>query len=110
MEAFTPWGGRRTRVMGSMGYIEGDMRQMTVWDFRTRQSTVLESRVLEQEQLANDGHGGGDWRLAANFVEAVAKQDASLLSSTIDASIESHLMAFAAEESRKRGTVEGVKL
>ena len=23
MEAFTPWGGRRTRVMGSMGFIEG---------------------------------------------------------------------------------------
>jgi hypothetical protein len=27
MEAFTPWGGRRTRVMGSLGYIEGDMRR-----------------------------------------------------------------------------------
>jgi hypothetical protein len=110
MEAFTPFGGRRTRVMGSMGYIEGDMRQMTIWDFRTKERTVLESRVLEQEQLANDGHGGGDWRLAANFVEAVAKQDASLLSSTIDASIESHLMAFAAEQSRTRGTVEAVRL
>ena len=110
MEAFTPFGGRRTRVMGSMGYIEGDMRQMTISDFRTKKQTVLESRALELEQYAGDGHGGGDWRLAANFVEAVAKQDASLLSSTIDASIESHLMAFAAEQSRQRGTVERIRL
>ncbi|HUF25541.1 MAG TPA: Gfo/Idh/MocA family oxidoreductase [Gemmatimonadaceae bacterium] len=110
MEAFTPFGGRRTRVMGSMGYIEGDMRQMRIVDFRTKERTVLESRALEVDQYANDGHGGGDWRLAANFVEAVAKQDASLLSSTIDASIESHLMAFAAEQSRERGTVERVRL
>jgi hypothetical protein len=110
MEAFTPFGGRRTRVMGSMGYIEGDMREMRIVDFRTKERTVLESRALEVDQYANDGHGGGDWRLAANFVEAVAKQDASLLSSTIDASIESHLMAFAAEQSRTRGTVEAVRL
>lgn len=110
MEAFTPFGGRRTRVMGSMGYIEGDMREMRIVDFRTKERTVLESRALEVDQYANDGHGGGDWRLAANFVEAVAKQDASLLSSTIDASIESHLMAFAAEQSRERGTVERVRL
>jgi hypothetical protein len=110
MEAFTPFGGRRTRVMGSMGYIEGDMRELRIVDFRTKERTVLESRALEVDQYANDGHGGGDWRLAANFVEAVAKQDASLLSSTIDASIESHLMAFAAEQSRERGTVERVRL
>lgn len=110
MEAFTPFGGRRTRVMGSMGYIEGDMQQMTISDFRTRERTVLESRALDVDQYAGDGHGGGDWRLAANFVEAVARQDASLLSSTIEASIESHLMGFAAEQSRHNGTVQRIRL
>jgi hypothetical protein len=110
MEAFTPFGGRRTRVMGSMGYIEGDMSEMRIVDFRTRQSTVLESSALNVDQFAADGHGGGDWRLVANWVEAVATQNASLLSSTIDVSIESHLMGFAAEQSRHNGTVEPIRL
>jgi hypothetical protein len=109
-EAFTPWGGRRTRIMGSMGYIEGDMRQLEIHDFRTGKLTVLEARALEVDRYAADGHGGGDWRLMANWVEAVSKQDASLLSSELDASVESHVMAFAAERSRHRGTVEEIRV
>ena len=110
MDAFTPWGGRRTRVMGSMGYIEGDMSRLEVHDFRTGERTVFESRALEVERYAQDGHGGGDWRLFANWVEAVAKQDASLLTSSLSASVESHVMAFAAERSRHQGTVEPVRV
>lgn len=110
MEAFTPWGGRRTRVMGSMGYIEGDMTQMAVHDFRTGERTVFESRVLDVDQYAGSGHGGGDWRLIANWAEAVSKQDATLLSSSLEASVESHVMAFAAERSRHGGTVEPVRV
>jgi hypothetical protein len=79
-------------------------------DFRARERTVIESRVLDVDQYAGDGHGGGDWRLMAAWVEAVTKQDASLLSSTIDVSVESHLMGFAAEKSRERGTVEPIRL
>ncbi len=110
MEAFTPWGRRRTRVMGSMGYIEGDMNQMAIYDFRTGEREVLETRVLDRDEYAGSGHGGGDWRLMANWVEAVARQDASLLTSSLDASVESHVMAFAAERSRHNGTVEPVRL
>ena len=110
MEAFTPWGGRRTRVMGSMGYIEGDMERMEIYDFRSGERTAFETKVLDVDQYAGSGHGGGDWRLAANWAEAVAKQDAGLLSSTVDVSIESHVMAFAAEQSRLRRTVESIRL
>lgn len=111
MEAFTPFGGRRTRVMGSMGFIEGDMTVMRVADFRTREApTEYESRTLGVDRFAADGHGGGDWRLMSNFVQAVATEDASVLTSTIDVSIESHLMGFAAERSRTANTVEEVRL
>jgi len=110
MEAFTPWGRRRTRVMGSLGYIEGDMNQMAVYDFRTGERQVIETRVLDVDQYAGSGHGGGDWRLMANWVEAVARQDASLLTSSLDASVESHVMAFAAERSRLQGSVEPVRV
>lgn len=110
MEAFTPWGGRRTRVMGSLGYIEGDMDQFTVWDFRTDKSKKYESKVLDVENYKNEGHGGGDWRLVADWIQAVAQQDASLLTSTIDASIESHIMCFMAEESRATNRVMDIKM
>ena len=49
----------------------------------------------------NSGHGGGDWGLVTDWINAVKKQDPSLLTSTIDASVESHIMGFMAEKSRK---------
>ncbi|MBK9290012.1 MAG: Gfo/Idh/MocA family oxidoreductase [Bacteroidetes bacterium] len=110
MDAFTPWGGRRTRVMGSMGFIEGDMDQYTFYDFRTGEKLSVESKAIEIEEYKHSGHGGGDWRLVADFVKAVAKQDPNLLTSTIAQSIESHIMAFAAEKSRLGGQVEPITL
>lgn len=100
MEAFTPWGGRRTRVMGTKGYIEGDMTQFTLWDFRTGKSKTWNKKVSEIPEYKGSGHGGGDHALMRDFVEAVAYQDHGRLTSTIDVSIESHVMGFAAEKSR----------
>ncbi|MCC7245535.1 MAG: Gfo/Idh/MocA family oxidoreductase [Saprospiraceae bacterium] len=102
MEAFTSYSGRRTRVMGSMGDIVGDMKSFTVTDFRTKKSTVYDSKE-------GDGHGGGDWRLVRNWIQAVTQRKPELLTSTIEASIESHIMGFMAEKSRKTGRVERVK-
>ncbi len=102
MEAFTSYEGRRTRVMGSLGDIVGDMTTMVHTDFLTGKKTEWKN--------ATDMHGGGDWRLVANWIEAISKNDASLLTSTIDASIESHLMGFAAEQSRKENKVVQIKL
>lgn len=108
MEAFTPWGGRRTRVMGSMGFIEGDMEKFTLWDFRTGKSETMESKAIEIEQYKNSGHGGGDWRLVSDWIQAVYQQKPELLSSTLEQSIESHVMGFRAEKSRKKYTVESI--
>lgn len=110
MEAFTPWGGRRTRVMGSMGFIEGDMSKFTIYDFRTDQSKTYESKVLDVANYKNEGHGGGDWRLVADWIQAVAQQNPNLLTSTIDASIESHIMCFMAEESRANKKVMDIRM
>lgn len=110
MDAFTPWGGRRTRVMGSMGFIEGDMDQYTLWDFRSGEKFTVESKAIEIEEYKHSGHGGGDWRLVSDFVQAVSQQKPELLTSSIEQSIESHIMGFAAEKSRTAGTVEKVLL
>lgn len=110
LDAFTPWSGRRTRVMGSYGYLDGDMHRLEIHDFRTGTTRTWESDVVEDDDDSQSGHGGGDWRMVADFVQAVAHQDGACLTSTIDQSIESHLMAFAAERSRLNGTVERVTL
>jgi predicted dehydrogenase len=103
MEAFTSYAGRRTRVMGSMGDVVGDMETFTVTDFRTKKSTVYDNS-------SGDGHGGGDWRLVRDWIQAVTQRKPELLTSTIDASIESHVMGFMAEKSRKTKRIEAVKL
>ena len=101
MDAFTPWGGRRTRIMGTKGFIEGDMTTFTFYDFRTGHKSVWDQKVSEVAEYKGSGHGGGDHLLVRDFVRAVSAQDEKLLSSTIDVSIESHVMGFMAEKSRK---------
>ena len=101
MDAFTPWGGRRTRIMGTKGFIEGDMKTFTYYDFRSGHTSVWDQKVSEIADYKGSGHGGGDHALVRDFVRAVSAQDESLLSSTIDVSIESHVMGFMAEKSRK---------
>ncbi|MBQ7195160.1 MAG: Gfo/Idh/MocA family oxidoreductase [Bacteroidales bacterium] len=103
MEAFAPEGGRRTRIMGTKGYIEGDMSKFVVTDFRSSRRKVWDVRVDEIPEYKGSGHGGGDYALLRDFLEAVDAQDVSKLSSNISASIESHLMGFAAERSRLQG-------
>jgi hypothetical protein len=103
MEAFTLYEGRRTRVMGSMGDIVGDMETFTVTDFRTKKSTVYDN---------SSGDGHRRWRLetGARLASGGIQKNPALLSSTIDASIESHIMGFMAEKSRKTGKVEKIIL
>ena len=110
MDAFTPWGGRRTRIMGTTGFIEGDGKTFTVYDFRSNKKKVWNMDVVDAEEYKGSGHGGGDFALVRDFIEAVATQDNNRLSSTIEASIESHIMGFAAEKSRKSNKKAKVKL
>ncbi len=50
--------------------------------------------------------GGGDWGLMNSFVRAVHLQDQSILSCTVESALESHLLCFLAEKSRRHATVE----
>lgn len=102
MEAHVSYEGRRTRIMGSKGDITGDMETFIMTDFKSKKQFSW--------KLKTDPHGGGDHQLVREWVQAVAQQDKTLLSSTIEVSIESHLMAFAAERSRLNRTIEKIEL
>ena len=110
MEAFTSYHGRRTRVMGSHGDIVGDMNELIYTDFVTGKVTKWDVQIDNSSEYKDSGHGGGDWGLVTDWINAVKKQDSSLLTSTIDASVESHIMGFMAEKSRKTKQVTHIDL
>jgi predicted dehydrogenase len=110
MEAFTSYHGRRTRIMGSHGDITGDMTEFTHTDFLTGKVTTWDVTIDDVNDSKNSGHGGGDWGLVTDWINAVKKQDPSLLTSTIDASVESHIMGFMAEKSRKTKQIVPINL
>jgi predicted dehydrogenase len=109
MSALTPYARRRTRIMGSRGFLEGDGHQVTVTDFVTGQTEAVPvggtGPADPRAGWADDGggHGGGDYGVISAFVEAVATGDRSLIRSGPRESLDSHLMAFAAERSRQSG-------
>jgi predicted dehydrogenase len=99
MEGCVTYVGRRTRVMGTKGDIVGDERAMEVSLFEGG------SAMWDVTQAAADleGHGGGDQRMVRDLVQAVAQRQPGLLPTTLQNSMESHLMGFMAEESRLDG-------
>jgi hypothetical protein len=112
-------------MMGSHGQITADMRsgRITVTSFlesppkvdarRTELALQVGSAspgVIEEVTEAFTGHGGGDAGLMSDFTERVrrwmAGEDAGSAPSSLEESLESHLVAFAAERSRLRLTIE----
>ena len=89
--------GRRTRIFGTQGDIVGDERILDVSNFRTGKRIRWD---VTKHATALGGHGGGDMRLVCDLVQAVSQKDESLLTSTLAASMESHLIGFKAEDSR----------
>jgi predicted dehydrogenase len=107
MEALTSYAGRRTRVFGTKGDIIGDEKTLEIFDFPTRRTTTWD---VSKHAENLDGHGGGDHRLVRDFVQAVSRKDPSLLTSTLEASMESHLIGFQAELSRTTGKTNSIEL
>ncbi len=107
MTAFVPIGERKTRLFGTRGFIETDSKVINIYDFLTDQT-----RSIDVETLVEDGilasHGGADLAMMEAFVQALFNEDTSYILSGADESLESHLMVFAAERSRRKNTVEAI--
>jgi predicted dehydrogenase len=105
MTAFTPTIHRTTRIFGTRGFIDTDFVRIRVFDFLTEKETVHDTSVRPDGATAAAGHGGGDYNIMKAFVHAVATGDPSGLHSDADASLETHRMVFAAEQSRLEGRI-----
>lgn len=103
MSAFTFEGGRSLKLMGSLGQIRADMErnEIEVTSFVTREKEII------RLEAPPEWHGGGDEGIMQDIVRLVRQngQEAGLTSASI--SVESHLMAFAAETSRMENRDEG---
>ena len=102
MTAFTAHGGRDIRVMGTHGELVGDMKKnvIRVMPFGK------EEREIDVNKLSDDfsGHGGGDKVMIEDFLDLVSGRATDMKTVTsIQRSVESHLVALAAEESRLQG-------
>jgi hypothetical protein len=101
MSAFTPFARRRTRIMGTRGFLDSDGQRLTLTDFVTGHVESID--LVSGRADDGGGHDGGDFGVISAFVDAVAAGDPSLIRSGPRESLESHLMAFAAEQSRLTG-------
>lgn len=100
LSAFTQNCYRTMLVMGAMGEIEGNLEENAVYVRRFGQPE--EKIALDPVSDEFAGHGGGDSRMMEYLCRLIREGDENALTS-VDASVESHIMALAAEESRKNG-------
>jgi len=104
MTAFTEQADRKTTIFGTRGELRGNGREITIYDFLTDQTKVIDTSAAES---VASGHGGGDFGLMQRFIAAVASGDTSLILSGAQETLETHLTTFAAEQSRLEGrTIE----
>lgn len=100
MTAFTQDCHRTIKITGTRGEIQGDMEENVLYLRRFGQPEEVID--LHQEEGTYSGHGGGDFGLMADFCRLMAEGGAQSLTG-VDASVESHVMALAAEASRLDG-------
>ena len=105
MTAFTNYQGRRYVFHGTYGELELDEQtnkiRLSVYGC---EDTVYDTReIIKQHMQDVFGHGGGDYCLVQSFYEVLTGD--TPIQTGLEASVESHLIAVAAEQSRKSGEI-----
>ncbi len=97
MSAFTTENTRTIKVMGSEGEIRGHLlkNELEIRRFGEEEHKTIR---FEKSELSYD-HGGGDQGIMDAFVRTF-KQKEAVIEKDLDYSFTSHLLAFAADESR----------
>ncbi len=105
LSGFTNKMSRTIKVMCENGEIRGNDSENTIEVTRFTSNAVdgFEKRVI-YTTLIQGGHGGGDSGLMEDFLALLQNQSNSSRTS-ISRSVESHIMAYAAEQSRITGRV-----
>nr|XP_039261569.1 putative oxidoreductase YteT isoform X1 [Styela clava] len=95
---------RKTRIFGTRGeisYVGGS--HVKHYDFLTRNTKEYHCTAGLGDMTRMKGHSGADFHLMDSFVKAVMYNDPSYIQSGPDETLKSHMLVFAAEESRLKG-------
>jgi len=109
-----PRGARRITLIGTKGEIEGEMgtSRITVRHIDPRPGVkecteqVIDLNITGDMHGAFGGHGGGDLRLVADFCRILMGEEPSISCTSIEDSINGHLIGFRADRAMERGSVE----
>lgn len=106
MSAFNK-GGRHIRIMGTKGEIFGDMSKGTIelYHFSNKETELIDPSERKLSDSIVDGHGGGDGGIVNTLYQYLTEDYDGDLLSEIGISVQNHMIAFAAERSRKENRV-----
>lgn len=108
---------RQVHIIGTAGEIEGDMERGT---FTVRKPMPAANPALDGDgprasqefteevvdvAVAGDLHGGGDARLVVDLIALIRGREPSLSTTALSDSLNSHRIAYAADESMREGHV-----
>ncbi|MEA3349582.1 MAG: Gfo/Idh/MocA family oxidoreductase [Chloroflexota bacterium] len=91
--------GRFTRIQGTRAELQATFGFGGSW-IEVNAHRSDKKTLYDTSADLESGHGGGDDRLMAAFLKSLQSGDQNTAISTARQSLESHLMAFAAEEAR----------
>ncbi len=104
MTAFTNRMGRNMSFHGSLGVIElNEDSGEIVLDVYGEKRTIYKIKDLVENEKDEFNHGGGDAKLCDSLYAVI--NDGVVAGTSLESSVESHLMALAAEKSRKENIV-----
>jgi len=101
--------GRNLEIYGTKGALKGghSLRHQvgTDSDLMVMNHETGEKKVytIDVTEGGYDGHGGGDHGLVSHLYEEMSKENPVEVESSITQAVQSHIMGFAAEESRITG-------
>jgi predicted dehydrogenase len=95
MESYSQQRTRVTHFYGTKGEIIADERKIEIMPFLGDSTTIIPAQTGH--------HGGGDREIMTEFVKLVRDASPDRYTKILDAALESHRIAFLAEESRYSG-------
>lgn len=98
LSAFSNLTHRTLCVQGTEGEVWGDSEENRIHLRRYGAAEQVFDLAVDETNFA--GHGGGDAGMMRTLCRMIREQDSNALTS-VEASVESHVMALAAEESRR---------
>ncbi|SEO72602.1 Gfo/Idh/MocA family protein [Paenibacillus sp. OV219] len=107
MNAFTRDISRTIKLMGTKGEIRGAMEKNEIEILHFGSGKV--ERISFETAGGHAGHGGGDMGLIKDFVKLVRQGGINDGLTAASHSVQSHLMAFAAEKAREEQCVIDIK-